>query len=240
LLSRRGASSWFGLALPLSVGFLLAVRMDLLEPLTLALGLMGWLAYEKRSYSLGWAFFALAGLTKEAGLVFPAAAAVWLWACGKRRMSLGVLGSVAPYLVWFLFLQARLGMSADAALASSPELLPFAGFFAIQDAISRWVTLLWAGLPAALGALAALGFAVRKRSELRQADFYLLLGQAALVAWAPRLTWVDPLAMLRVSLGLLAALILWAGRRQRRALPFLAAYYLPTSLMLFLIPGFVR
>ncbi|MCI0520883.1 MAG: hypothetical protein L0Z70_11600 [Chloroflexi bacterium] len=240
MLRDRGASPWFGLVFPLSAGSLLAIRMDLLEPLALALGLAGWLACERRKWLPAWLFFALAGLTKEAALVFPLAAAIGQFSQGDRRRALFLFSSAAAYIVWFLFLQWRLGTSAGAMLASTPEWIPFRGLLAVEDSASRLVSLLWAAIPAALGALAALILALRRRTEFTQGDVYLLLGQAALVACAPQLTWVDPLAMLRVSLGVLAALVIWLGRVQPRGLPFAAAYYLPASLILYLAPGFVR
>jgi hypothetical protein len=65
LLSRRGVSGWFALVLIFSLGFMLSMRMDLLEPLTLALGLGGWIAYDEKKPLTGNVLFALSGLTRK-------------------------------------------------------------------------------------------------------------------------------------------------------------------------------
>ena len=53
----------------------------------------------------------------------------------------------------------------------------------------------------------------------------------------PKPTWEDSLAILRVGLGLLAALLLWLAAAHRRALPFAVASWAPSALVLALAPG---
>ena len=61
--------------------------------------------------------------------------------------------------------------------------------------------------------------------------------QLAFVAVMPKPTWEDPLAILRVGLGLLAALLVWLAAAHRRVLPFAVASWAPSALVLALAPG---
>jgi hypothetical protein len=65
----------------------------------------------------------------------------------------------------------------------------------------------------------------------------LLLTQAIFIALMPKPTWEDPLAILRVGLGLLAALLIWMAALHRRALPFAVAWWASSGLALILAAG---
>jgi hypothetical protein len=67
----------------------------------------------------------------------------------------------------------------------------------------------------------------------------LVLAQVIFVAVLPQATWADPLAVLRTGLGMLAAILLWLASAHRRALPFVAALFLPSGLLALFVPGFV-
>jgi hypothetical protein len=78
------------------------------------------------------------------------------------------------------------------------------------------------------------------RAEFREytpRDSVLVLAQAGLIAFMPGPTWADPLAILRVGLGLLAAVLVWLASTHPRLLPFAAALWLPSGLVLFFVPG---
>jgi hypothetical protein len=55
----------------------------------------------------------------------------------------------------------------------------------------------------------------------------------------PHASWVDPLAVLRLALGLMAALLLWMGQSHPRALRWAAALWGPSLLLAFIIPGYI-
>jgi hypothetical protein len=68
-------------------------------------------------------------------------------------------------------------------------------------------------------------------------DAVMVLAQVGLVAVMPAPTWADPLAILRVGLGLLVTVLLWLASSHPRALPYAAALWLPSGAVLFWVPG---
>jgi len=119
-LTRTRVSPWYALAFCASFGFMLAMRLDLLEPLTIALALAGWKFFGEKKSALGVLFFALSGLTKEIGLVFPVAMIAWtIWERRWREAAWLALGSLLPYFAWRAALQAIFGNPSRAIAQSS-------------------------------------------------------------------------------------------------------------------------
>jgi hypothetical protein len=234
LLARRGASRWLALVMPLSLGYLVAVRADLTEPLALALALGGWLAFEKGR--LGWAacLFAVGGLTKEMALILPAALVVeQLLKKGWREIAL-LTTSLLPYLFWSIVLTAWLGTSPTTAYQTRPLLIPFEGIRYLTDPASKFIVGMWVLAPAAMVGLWAAWDTWRDPTSIRGRDALLVLTQAIFIALMPKPTWEDPLAILRVGLGLLAAVLIWLATAHRRALPFAVAWWASSGLTLIL------
>ena len=237
LLAQRGASAWLALVLPFSLAFLLAIRADLTEPLALALALGGWLAFEKDKPAWSVFLFAAGGLTKEIALLFPAALTVWHLLKKGWRQAAVLATSFVPYLAWSAILVLWLGTSPMAAYQSRPILIPFGGIRYLTDPIGRAVVGMWVLLPAVGAGLWAALDAWRERTTSRGRDALLVLAQATFVAIMPKPTWEDPLAILRIGLGLLAALLIWLAATHRRVLPFAVAWWAPSALVLALAPG---
>jgi hypothetical protein len=182
------------------------------------------------------------------------------------------LGSLAPYLVWYLALYLGLGATSKQVAQSSPLWLPFSGVRYLADPVSLGLVGLWVLGPSLLSGVYALWgvtawYLGRIRSgehwEIRRKqgagglggeagaskdswlagggeyskDAFLVLAQVGLVSLMPALTWGDPLAVLRVGLGLLAAVLVWLASSHPRVLPFAAALWLPSGAVLFLVPG---
>lgn len=236
LLSRRKSSPVFALVWILSLGYLLTIRMDLLEPLALAFALIGWLAYENERTGLAVLLFALSGLTKEVGLVFPAALILWEILRREWKQVYALAASILPYLIWYMILFTLLGSTEAQVAQSSLLLIPFSGLRYLEEPVSRAVAGIWVLLPAmAAGIFAAID--IRNRNSDIRRDAILVLAQIALIATMPRPTWADPLAILRVGLGFLVAVLLWLASSHPRVLPYAAALWLPSGLLLFLVPG---
>jgi len=81
---------------------------------------------------------------------------------------------------------------------------------------------------------------MRNRSALESPEGLLVLTNAALIAILPSPTWVDALAVLRLGVGLMIALLLWLARARPSWLLFTAGLWGPSLLLLFMIPGFIR
>jgi hypothetical protein len=239
LLAKKGASSWYALVFSLSFGFLLAMRLDLLEPLVLILALGGWKFYTEDKPVAGIVLFALSGLTKEIGLVFPAALTIWLLLRSRwRRVIWLAVGSFLPYILWGIVLFCALGTSPESLEATRLSWLPFSGLFAMRDAPSILLVGLWVVMPAIVCTLYLWVSRTRLASNTSP-ETVLVLAQVIFVAVLPQATWADPLAVLRTGLGMLAAILLWLASAHRRALPFVAALFLPSGLLALFVPGFV-
>jgi hypothetical protein len=210
--------------------------MDLNEPLAFALALSGWLAFEEGSLALPVVLFALSGLSKEVGLVFPAALAVCEFSGRRWRKGFALLASFVPYVLWYAYLFLALGATEEARAQSHLMWVPFSGLRYVTDRAQLVVVGIWVLGPAALAGAWAAWDALRGQAEVRR-DAVMVIAQAGLVATMPLPTWVDPLAILRLGLGLLAALLVWLARAHPRWLPIAAAVWLSSGLMMTLIPG---
>jgi hypothetical protein len=239
LLAAREASPWLALVWVFSIGYLLAMRMDLVEPLALALALGGWVAFERQKTGVAIVLFALGALTKEIALLFPAALVVDTLMRHKGRLALGLfVGSFGPYILLFLLLAYVFGISDKAAEQSRLLLIPFYGVKYISTLPSLIVTSLWTLLPAiGFGLWAAWDVFQKRFASAHLPDSLLVLFQVGLIATLPVLTWEDPLALLRFALGLIAGVLLWAASHHPRVLPFIFALWFWSGLILFFVPG---
>ena len=236
LITRRGRSPWLALVFILSAGYLLTLRMDLNEPLAFALALCGWLAFEEGSLALSVVLFALSGLSKEVGLVFPAALAVCEFFGRHGRKGLALLASCVPYALWYAVLFLAFGVTEEARAQSNLTWVPFSGIRFVTDQAQLVAVSIWVLGPAVLLGAWAAWDAWRGQAVFRH-DAFMVMAQAALVAVMPQPTWVDPLAILRIGLGLLAALLVWLASTHPRWLPIAAGLWLSSGWMMTLIPG---
>jgi len=237
LLARRRASAWLALVLPFSLGYLVAVRADLSHPLALALALGGWLAFDNDRPALSVLLFAVGGLTREVALLFPAALVGWYVLKRDWRRAALMAACVVPYLAWSAILVAWLGTSPTTAYQSRPLLIPFEGIRYLAEPAGKAIVGMWVLLPAMAAGLWAASDAWRERAGSQGRDALLVVAHAALIAIMPKPTWEDPLAILRVGLGLLAALAIWLAALHRRGLPFVVAWWAPSALVLILATG---
>ncbi|MDH4136294.1 MAG: hypothetical protein OEW09_06190 [Anaerolineae bacterium] len=247
LLERSGTSPWFALPVGLFAGQLLALRVDLPEPLALALALGGGLIIEQtqqvpptlsvtaRARTIHWsglvagaALFALSALTKETMLLTAAGYGLYLGlARGWRPALLLSVIAAGPFLLWqgvlWLWL-GQPGIGSGGAGATPFELIPFSGL--LRTAEAGWkVFALFAliMLPlAVLPSLWSLWASVRDicRHQWHPRTF-ALLANAFVIPFLPFSTFREPLAMLRFLSPLVAMVVLFGGaKRSRRVLMY--------------------
>jgi hypothetical protein len=240
ILEHLQSPSWPALIFPITFNYLIGVRFDLNEPLAFVLVLLGLRMYQRQHLRAAIIAFALAGLTKEIALAFPIGLALFEFAKGRGKVALAVsAGSLAPYLGWALIVTIWQGASPYYRGLAPLSLIPFAGFFQVGQPASRLIIILWALAPTGLAALFSLWTVLRAKFRTIGPEPYLVLANVAVLGTIPVLTWVDPLAVLRTGLGAMISTLLLAASLDRRVFPFLAALWVPSMLVAFLIPGFV-
>ncbi len=238
LLKQRGASPWLTLSVIFSLAYLLTIRMDLSEPLALGLALLGWVFYEKDRLALAIVLFALSGLTKEVGLLFPLSIAIWEALNKNWRRSVAIaVGSVAPYIIWYGFLSYWLGISQGQIEKSYPVLIPFWGIRYLSEPYSRLLVGLWVLLPALIAGIFAARDSWVVKTTRSGRDALLVLIHIGLLAFLPQPTWVDPIAILRMGLGLHITVLVWLAGIRPRYLPYAVALWAPSALVLLFVPN---
>jgi hypothetical protein len=145
-LIERGLPRWYGLVYPFYVGTLMAFSRDLTEPLAYALAVAGMLAWFEERRAAAVALLALAGLTREATLLFPAALAIAELFAGRWTRAVTAAIAALPFVLWYHYLIAGLGL---------PPRQPGTGFGYVavnlfsnlSFEIGRVSSLLFVGLP---------------------------------------------------------------------------------------------
>ena len=240
LLLRYGASRWFALAYGLYAGQLLSLRLDVSEPLAQCFIMLGvWWGEEER-WPLAGVAFALAGLTKETALVAAAGYLAYLLLT-RRWRALVTLGALAglPCAGWQVVLRLWLGqwgVGSGGAGATPFEIIPFGGFLRIAGfGLSVFALFLVILGPLLIGPIVAATIAGLRALWRRPPHPFtlMLLAQCAALIFLPFSSWREMLAMLRLSVGFVAGVLLFAGwRGSRRALLY-AQVWIVTLVFLF-------
>ena len=216
------------------------VRLDLNEPLAYCLALTGLWVYERGNLAMAVVSFALAGLTKEVALAFPLALVAWEALERRWPTALTILiGSLTPYFIWAGVVAAWQGVSPFSYQLARPIPIPFAGFVHLEGFESQVMVLMWSVGPAMIAGTAALWQMLKTPLSKSSKDALLVLANVGVVATLPALTWVDPLAVLRLGVGSMIAIVLWLSTVRPRALYYAAGLWSPSLLMTFILPGFL-
>ena len=242
ILLQYRMSRWYALTYGLYAGQLMAAGSLLTEPLAYALCLAGVLAAQRDRWRPAVLSFALGVLTKETILVFVAGYLLFLLAPrdhadprqgalqGKRqwRRAAGLmLGVGIPFLCWQAVLWAWLGqpgLGSGGAGATAWEILPFRGLWSVGTIDLRALALLSVvAVPlAVIPAILSLWVTGRDLVRGRWHPFTtMLLANALAMLFLPQSTYREPLAILRLTTGLVVAAILYgAYRRSTRILNY--------------------
>jgi hypothetical protein len=228
LLHHYGVGRWYALVYGLYAGQLMSVRLDLNEPLSYGLVIAAIWAMERKRPGWSATLFALAALAKETALIFAAAYGAYLLLTAGWRPALrfGIVAA-GPHACWQLVLWRWLGgvgAGSGGAMATAFEIIPFMGLWRI-GAVSWTALLVYAVILGPLIVLPTVWALWRTGREILQRRWHpvslALFANAAVLLFLPHSTWREFLAMLRLSGGLVAAVVLYAAlRRDRRALKY--------------------
>ena len=219
ILAGWGVNRWYALVYGLWVGFVLAVRLDLPEPLAFALVAGAILAEERNRPLLSWLLYGLALFAKEVTIAFLLAAVINSL-MQRRWRDLGglLLLSLMPYLLfqlWLWWVFGEPGLASGGAMATPFEWFPFMGLFRIaQYSPAYLVAMLVVFAPTVLlPALWGIWLALRKlgASQINVVVLSLLLN-ALLILFLPFSTFRETGGLLRFMCGLVLAVILFAAR----------------------------
>jgi hypothetical protein len=226
LLTGYGVSRWYALVYGLYAGQLMSVRLDLNEPLSNAFVLASLLALERKRLGISAFLITLAVLSKETALVFAGAFGLWLlFQVGWRHAVRYGLAVMIPVSIWQLVLWLCLGsvgLGSGGAMATSFEFVPLMGLLRIGLTSLR-ALLLYGAILGPLLVFPTIWALWRTGRDILQRRWHpvtlALFFNALVLLFLPHSSWREFLAMLRLSIGLVAALVLYAGlRRDRRVL----------------------
>lgn len=238
LAQKRAPAVLGGLIFSLWIGGLYGIRLDLHEPLCFALSLGATVAYVHKRFRLTVVLLLLAILTKELAIVFAAGLALHAFFNGKRGWSILLFcAPVSGFVLWLVILRAWFGNFPTRYPAGRGiTLIPFSGLFWADDPISFFLLSIWLAIPTAVLFLIAVRYIWKKR-ELPLAVALLLMGAGFIMAM-PGVAWEDPVAAYRVGMPIVVTGILFIGMHYPRGLKWLAALWMPSLIMLLLVPGF--
>jgi hypothetical protein len=228
ILAGRGASRWYALGYGLFGGLMMAVRLDLTEPLAYALAQAAVLSYERGRWRSAAGWLALAALAKETTLLV-AAGFLLSFALSRRWRDLIEWAVIVglPFAAWQVILRVGLGawgIGSGGALATPFEVVPYRGLWSLASVNARAFALI-ALIMIPMALLPGLVALVVTLRDMVRCDVHplvcSLLMNALVVPFTPQSTLREPLGMLRFIVGLVAAVILWgAYRKSRRVLNY--------------------
>lgn len=228
ILAGRGVSRWYALSYGLFGGLMMAVRLDLTEPLAYALAQAGVLNYERGRPRSAAGLLALAALTKETTLVV-AIGFLLSQALSRRWRDLVEWAAIVgvPFAALQVLLRVWLGawgIGSGGAMATPFEWIPYRGLWSLAAINARAFTLI-ALIVAPVALLPALAALLAAARDIARGNFHplvcILLVNALIIPFTPQSTLREPLGMLRFTVGLVAAIVAWgAYRRSRRALNY--------------------
>jgi hypothetical protein len=228
LLSGWGVSRWYALVYGFWAGFMLALVVDLPEPLAYGLVAGGILALEHKRPWLGWCLFGLAVFARETALLFVLATLVVYLYRRELKQVLGLtLVGVVPFLIfqaWLWLTFGSLGLGSGGAMATPFEVIPYMGLLRIGSSslVYLLAMLLVFGptviLPSVWGVWRSTkSWLAGERNQIVTGLFF----NALIIAFTPFSTFREPGGIIRFATGLILAVLLFAGRyRQRRVLNY--------------------
>lgn len=216
LLKRHDRNPIYALYYGLWVGFLLALRLDLPEPLAYSLIVLAVFEIVEGRHWLGWIFYALAIFAKEVVIIFAISHILvyltekeWTKAVGLMSISFVPFGL---FQVWLKLQFGQFGVGSGGAMATHFEWVPFLGLLKIggHSLVLLLVFLVTFGPFVLYPALWGLGRSIKRICEGETSYELFALGlNAAIFLFLPFSTYREPGGLLRFASGLILALILY-------------------------------
>jgi hypothetical protein len=238
LLLNERVSRWYALSYGLYGGQLLALRADLNEPLAQAFVQLAMLAWVKDRRVWTVIAFSLAVLAKETALIFLAAYMLFTLKERQWRWNVGLGLGLVPFMVYQLILKVWLGsfgVGSGGAGATPFSLIPLGGWLAIAE-VSFRAFLLISIVVVPMSILTSIAGVVLSGRSLRHGEahpyVFSLLLNSLIILFLPSSTFREPVAMLRLTQGVMVSLLLYGGLvRSRRILNY-SIFWIATNVLL--------
>ncbi|MEA3352175.1 MAG: hypothetical protein U9Q82_16345 [Chloroflexota bacterium] len=259
LLKKWHISSWYASIYGLWVGFVLAVRLDLPEPLAYALVAAALLAMINDRHTVAWVLFGLSLFSKEVTLIFVVALGLSYLLHTQWRRAVGVgIVAVLPFTIfqfWLRYTFGAFGIGSGGDMATPFEWIPLMGLWRIgvYSPVFLAATMAVFGPFVILPSLWGIWMAVKHLSqrsnsqysshnldsdglqtEQRSNDFIALaLGfQSVSILFLPFSTFREPGGLLRYACGLVLAVLLFAAKHKHRRVLRYAPFWLVLNVIL--------
>jgi hypothetical protein len=216
---------WFAIIYGMYVGVLMALRLDLTEPLAYFLVLAGIYFHIHTKTTASIASLALAVLAKEITILFLGAFALAEFFRNPRRGLLMGISGAAPYIMWkgivFLWL-GDWGLNSGGALAAPFEYIPYFGWWKTALYAPQFfltVSLLIVPL-VVLPSLAGLWLSLNRILLRHDPDesALMLFFTSLLIPFLPSSNIMDPLGVSRALIGVVIALVFFGAKQNNRRL----------------------
>lgn len=228
LLQKWNISPWYALVYGLWVGFVLAIRLDLPEPLAYALVVASIWAVTEERHPLAWLLLGLSLFAKEVTMLFVGALGLTYLLRAQWRRAFG-LGFVAllPFAIFQLWLWrtfGAFGIGAGGENATPFEIIPLMGLWriGIYSPILLLATMVVFGPLIIFPTFWGIWMVVKRSLREKPGFITLSLGvQATLMLFLPFAVYREPGGLLRHVCALVLAVLLFAAKyNHRRVLRF--------------------
>jgi hypothetical protein len=243
ILAQQRLSRWYALTVGLFVGQLVSLRLDLNEPFSLTLTLLGIHAFEKERPRLAALYLALGLLAKETAILFVGGYLLsfllkrrWQLLLETGLISLGPF-ALLQFVLWLTF--GQLGLRSGGEGATSFSLIPFGGLlaFGLDNPQTLLIVFLILG-PLILWPCLALSISLVRsfrQAQVSPAALILTL-HLILMATLPFSTYVDLPGVLRLTSGLVVATVVYGAlMRSRKLLNYSSLWLLSLAYLYFFV-----
>lgn len=232
LLSRLfqswSVNRWCALVFGGWVGMLLALRLDLPEPLAFSLVLAAIWFDQKKLFWVSWICFGLALFAKETTIFFVAAQLLVYFSQRNLKSVVGLsIATVVPYVVfqfWLLLQFGQIGLGLGGAGATGLEFVPYLGLWRIAEFSQPYFFALSAVYIPAIFLPALWGLWVSAKTWLSRNYSFIaatLFLNAAIFPILSFAVYREPNGTFRLASGYILAMLLFAGQfRYRKVLNY--------------------
>jgi hypothetical protein len=240
LLERWGVKRWYALVYGLWPGLLLALRLDLPEPLAFTLIIAAIWLHERKFAFPSYICFGLALFAKETTIFFVAAQLLAFLLQKRWREFVGLfLIAIIPFAIFRVWLWQQfgsLGFGLGGIEATSIEFIPFMGLWRVWAYnYIYFLGLAFVYLPAIILPVVWAIMTTVKRLLKQDWDFLVLalLANAAIFPFLPSSVYIPIGGTLRLATGLVLVTLLYAARyRSDRALRYIPFWLVLNAVLL--------